>query len=243
MNKRDDNIPVGKCCTNIKYTKYTPKVLTSPKKIPLFTMTKKTKKTKLLSINNANYCIEIFAPNISRWRLCSIAPIDLYRLHLKLIFSIIKSKSNFKDNKHFKAVIQKFLSNSMLVSEPVPFNWNWSTQKKWPGRCKSRFMQSPQKIEMANAINSQQPSFSISYNLLDTHVEIVRRFAELIVKFKNNPGLIRLKYSSRSIVYQPKYISFRFPGDHNILGKRYDGEMIIHCNEVTPNGDPVISNI
>ena len=59
-------------------------------------MTKKTKKTKLLSINNANYCIEIFAPNISRWRLCSIAPIDLYRLHLKLIFSIIKSKSNFK---------------------------------------------------------------------------------------------------------------------------------------------------
>ena len=230
IDKRIDNIPSGKCCNNIKYIKFTPKILTSSKKAPLFT---KTKVSKKITLENANYCIEIFAPNISRWRICSIAPIDVYRLHLKLIFSIIKGKSNFNNPKNVKKIIDKFLSHSMLAAEPIPYNWNWETQKSWPGRCKSKFMQSPQKIESGSVITSQQPNFSISYSLLNTHVKIVRRYAELVIKFKNDPGLFKISFGNNSISYQPKYVSFRFPGEHNILGKRYDGEMIIHCDEVS----------
>jgi len=215
--------------------KFTPKILNSPTRAPLFTKTR-IKKEKL-SIINANYCLEIFAPNIARWRLCSIAPMDTYRLQLKLIFSIIKSKSNFKDPKHVKKVIDKFLSNSRFVRDPVPYDWNWETQRNWPGRCRSRFMQSPQRIEPEKTIIYGQPNFSFSYALLNTHVKIVRRYSELVIKFKNDPGVLALTYQEKKITYIPKYISFRFPGDHNILGKRYDGEMILHCEEYTI--DPV----
>lgn len=240
ISKRQDDIKQGKCCSNIQYTKFTPKILKSPTKAPLFTKTK-IKKPRL-EFKNANHCLEIFSPNIARWRICGISPMDIYRLHLKLIFAIIKDKNNLKDNKQTKKVIERFLSNSMLVTEPVPFNWNWMTQTKWPGKCQSRFMQSPQMIEESKAIVSQQPEFSISFNLLNTHVEIVRRYAELIIKFKNDPGLFRIKFTDKVVTYQPKYISFRFPGDHNILGKRFDGEILIHCEEFVRDDKSKMTN-
>jgi hypothetical protein len=42
-----------------------------------------------------------------------------------------------------------------------------------------------------------------------------------------------IEYEKRKIIYQPSFISFRFPGEHSILGKRYSGDMLINCLEVS----------
>jgi len=226
--KRNDDLSNGTCCNNIKYVNYDRRINKSSSKAPIFN---KKKSLKIKAISTSNYCLEIFSANIARWRLCSVAPIDIYRLHLKLIFSIIKGRSKLKNPREVKKVIEKFLSNSMLAPDPVNRNWNWENQKKWNGKCKSKFMQSPQKIENSSVTEGQQPGLSVSYNIFNTHVEVVKRYSEIVVKFKNDPGLLRIAVGNKYILYRPKYISFRFPGEHNLLGKRSNGDMQLHCEE------------
>jgi hypothetical protein len=66
-------------------------------------------------------------------------------------------------------------------------------------------------------------------------VKIEKRYGEAIIKFLNNPGLITISKGNNNLIYMPKYISFRFPGEHSILGKKFDGEMLIHCKEINPD--------
>src|SRR5690606_29271305 len=64
---------------------------------------------------------------------------------------------------------------------------------------------------------------------------ISRRFNEAIIKFSNHPGTVQISLNNESIMFKPKFISFRFPGEHSFTGKRYNGEMLVHLKEVNPD--------
>lgn len=154
----------------------------------------------------------------------------MYRLHLKLVFNLIKRTVNMKKVDSTK-IMDKFLTNSKLAPEPS-LNWNWETQTIWENKCKSKLMQSPIEIKESEASTDQVSNFKISYLMLNTNVEIVRRFNEIVINFTNDPGLIMIELNNKRLMFQPKYISFRFPGEHVIVGKRYIGEMLINCDEI-----------
>jgi len=64
---------------------------------------------------------------------------------------------------------------------------------------------------------------------------VKRKYEEYIVIFKHDPGLVRINYKNIDLLFRPKYISFRFPGEHIINGKRFDGEILIHSDEIHPD--------
>ena len=208
---------------------YVQKSVINPKTSPIFKKKPNTSRREL-NYQNANYCLDIFAPFRARWRLCSLRPIDVYRLHLKMVFILIKRTIKMK-NMNSTKIIDRFLTNSKLAPEPV-LSWNWETQTKWENKCRSKLMQSPIEIKESTANTDQIPNFKISYLLLNTNVEIVRRFNEIVINFTNDPGLVMIEINNKRVTYQPKYISFRFPGEHVIIGKRYIGEMLINCEEL-----------
>jgi len=231
LDNKNDITKEGKCCNNLKFLDHSPKIKLDPKKAPL-SIKSDTLKPKKLNYKNANYCLELFAPFRARWRLCTAQSVDAYRLHLKIVFTLIKTSVNFKKVKA-PQVIEKFFSNSKIGPEPIDPDWNWETQKEWKGKCRSQFMQSPVKIIKQELLYLQDFKFKLTQNLQSSYVLVEKRYNEIVVKFKNDPGLILLKYGSKTILYKPKYISFRFPGEHNIFGLRYSGDMLINCEELT----------
>jgi len=114
-------------------------------------------------------------------------------------------------------------------------NWSWNNQNKWRNKCPSKLMQSPIPIKSGKVSTSQNASFSINYLFNSVKVLVIRRFNEIVINFKNDPGLIMLTLGKRRTFFEPLYISFRFPGEHNILGNRYPGEMLINCRELNFN--------
>jgi len=96
-------------------------------------------------------------------------------------------------------------------------------------------MQSPIPIKQGNVKTKQISNFSIDYLFNSVKVLIVRRFNEIVITFRNDPGLIMITMGKRKVFFEPLYISFRFPGEHNILGQRYPGEMLINCRELNFN--------
>ena len=125
--------------------------------------------------------------------------------------------------------------NAKSQPKPQSIDFKWDDQRKWGFNCKDTFMQSPIKIMPEETVPSPQTEFGMSYSFLDTYVKIQKRYGESIIKFINNPGLINITRGNTNVVYIPKYISFRFPGEHIVLGKRYSGEMLIHCKEIHPD--------
>ena len=188
-----------------------------------------------INYNHANYCLEVFSFRKVRWKICSVSSLSVYRMYLKLVYAIIKSSSKSKDLQSLKVSLNKFLSNSIIAPKKSNLNWSWNDQNQWHGTCKSSFMQSPQKIEKNNVNLEQISSLKITYKLFDSEIKIVKRGFELIVRFQSDPGLIKMAYMDSFLLFQPKYISFRFPGEHIILGKRYSGEILINCDEYGNN--------
>ena len=228
VDKRGDIVNQGKCCLNIKYFNYSKRKKRIVKKQRM-----KSKKMKMIvKQNNADFCLEVLAPEQARWRICSKTPLEIYRLHLKLVFAVIQS--NMSPNTSQKVLIEKFLSNSLLAAEKMSLKWNWETQNQWGGQCKSSFMQSPLPIRQDDSLITltQDIHFKITYNLLETKVKITRRFNEIVITFVNDPGVFKISSGTQYILYRPQYISFRFPAEHVILGKRYEGELQIHCKEI-----------
>jgi len=223
-----DSPSEGKCCENIRYINYIKSSETNPKTAPIF---KKNQSSSKFSYKKANYCLEIFVPFEVRWLLCTKTLIDVYRFHLKLVFSMIKFNVNMNKVDSAK-IMDRFLSNTKLTSQNSSTQWNWATQSKWEGKCRSRFMQSPIEIKQSNTIIPSQKSLKFYYQILNTNVEVVRRFNEIVVKFQNDPGLFMIEIDKKRIVFEPKYISFRFPGQQLINGKKYPGEMLINCKEL-----------
>ncbi len=165
INNKNDNTKEGKCCNNLRFIDYNQKVKLKSQKAPLFPKSDNPNEKKFKFVD-ANYCLELFAPFRARWRLCSARSVDAYRLHLKIVFTLIKTTVNFKKVKA-PEVIEKFFSNSKIVPEPVDPEWNWETQKEWTGKCKSKFMQSPVKIIEEDLLNLKEDVINTSNYILN----------------------------------------------------------------------------
>lgn len=105
----------------------------------------------------------------------------------------------------------------------------------WKHRCKSNFIQSPINIEKIKILSLLEKDFAITYNFYDVYPIISRRFNEAIVRFSHHPGVLMLTISNNKVIFIPKYITFRFPGEHSFKSKRYSGEMQIHLEELMPD--------
>jgi hypothetical protein len=78
-------------------------------------------------------------------------------------------------------------------------------------------------------------NLSVDVNFLDVLVSIERKFEEHIVRFKNDPGLIKVNSNNANLIFKPTHISFRFPGEHVFNSKKFPGEVLIHCEEIHPD--------
>ena len=186
----------------------------------------------ITSNQKPDYCLEIFVINKAKWRLCSITPINIYRLYIRLIYNIITFSQITKDINKLKGYFYKFLSGfNLTVKRKTNLDWDWNNQDEWEDQCKSKLMQSPKMISQKNVSLKQKSRFKISYRFTDVNIEIVKNGVEAIVMFKENPGIILISYKNNYLMYQPRYLSFRFPAQHVILGKRYSGEILITCKE------------
>lgn len=212
-----DKIKKGKCCENIKSKNF------SAKLARYHALKNNITGNNILT---SNYCLELLVPGSIKWRVCSDKLPLILKLQTMLTYSIIKS-----NNKKLK-FLQKFWKNSQVNMEQEIVSFSWDNQKNWGNNCRSDFLQSP--IDIQTPIK-KRTDFKIEYNFFDVNVKIIRRFNENVVVFLNNPGLLKFTYSSNMLIFRPKYISFRFPSEHLINGKRYPGEMIIHFKELHPD--------
>jgi hypothetical protein len=178
--------------------------------------------------NKLNFCVEIFILNKTKWRICSTTRTNIYRLYIQLKFNIIRTGNKIKGPAALKKMFYKFLSWSHFPAKKMTsWNWDFNNQDKWEDNCKSKLMQSPRRIEEYNTSLHQKRKFQVNYKFESVKVEIVKHGPELIVLFKENPGLLMISFRKGFSFYYPKYISFRFPAQHIVLGKRFPGEILI----------------
>ena len=239
---KNDNLKEGKCCKNIEFLNFE-----SGRKNQKSKISAKSANIAIINILKANFCLDIFIPDVSKWRLCSDKASHISKLQLQIEYNIIRSNSG-KNNASIlsnllKIKLAKFLKNAKNSSKSKTGAFTWEDQNNWRGYCKSNFMQSPINIIKSETLVNQQKDFNLSYNFLDTFVKIEKRYGESIIKFTNNPGLITIILGNKNVVFMPKYISFRFPGEHINQGKKYNGEMLIHCNEINPDKVFILINL
>jgi hypothetical protein len=177
----------------------------------------------------ANFCIMIFISEEARWRICSYKKSDIKKLHLKIVYSVIKSKAGKNQN-----VLERLIQNPKGLLPPTISDWDWHHQDKWNGACKSGVMQSPINIS-TNYAKKAYTNFQMDMKLAPTHALIKRNFGELIIVFLNFAGVLKLEVHDKYISYTPQYISFRFPGETIIDGARSLGDMQIHFAELAKN--------
>jgi hypothetical protein len=202
----------------------------SPVNTPSFS--KKIAKSTVINSEKkqANFCILIFVPEEARWRICSFKKSEIKRLHLKIIYSVIKLKS-----KNNQKILQKLIENPKGLNPPAIGNWEWERQDKWMGMCKSGIMQSPINYPFASAKKVSNKNFGVSIKFMPTHTLIKKNFGELIVVFLNFAGILKLEVQKKFVLYTPQYISFRFPGETIIDGSRSMGDMQLHLAEISEN--------
>lgn len=177
----------------------------------------------------ANFCILVFAPDEARWRICSMKKSEIKKLHLKIVYSVIKLKSK-KNSK----VLEKLVDNPSGLNSPSIGNWSWDKQDQWKGFCKSGIMQSPINYATAS-VKKPKGNFNMSMKLTRTHTLIKKNFGEIIVVFLNFGGILKLEVDRKAVLYTPQYLSFRFPGETIIDGKRSMGDMQMHFAEISKN--------
>jgi len=178
--------------------------------------------------NKLNFCVEIFIINKVKWRICSIRRTNIFRLYIKLKFNIIISGNKIKGARAMKQMFYKFLSWPYFPAKKMTsLDWDWNNQDKWEDNCKSDFMQSPRRIDEYNTSIDQKRKLKVNYRFDNVKIEIVKHGPELIVLFKENQGLLMISYGKNYSFFYPKYISFRFPAQHIVLGKRFPGEILI----------------
>ena len=71
----------------------------------------------------------------------------------------------------------------------MPFNWH--DQIKWGGNCESEKYQSPISIKSTKKLLEPQ-ILNVDFNFLDVFITIEKNFEEHIIKFDNDPGLIKI---------------------------------------------------
>ena len=121
-----------------------------------------------------------------------------------------------------------------MSSSPIETHFNWHDQLKWGGNCGSEKYQSPISIKKATPVLKPE-ILSVDLNFLDVLFSVERKFEEHVVRFMNEAGLLRVSSNNNDLFFKPKHMSFRFPGEHLFEGKRYGGELLLHCDEIHPD--------
>ena len=220
------NTNIRRKAKNIPASRISPVTAPSlPKKV--------AKKLKLKEEYVPNLCILIHIPDEAKWRICSTSKKEINKLHIKINYSVIKllSKNNPK-------IIEKIISNPKIFTKPTIGAWNWDNQNQWKNKCKSSFMQSPINIS-TSAVQKPKTHFDMSMNLKEVNTLIKKNFGEVIVVFRNFGGVLKLSSVGGYLNYTPQYMSFRFPGETIIDGKRSEGDLQLHFAELTEKS-PVI---
>ena len=187
---------------------------------------KEIQKSNVSAKSKANYCIDLYVPEEARWRICHSSQDRISQLHMKLIYNTLNS--NFQGKMD---IISSFLSKARIGRDPPIPEWNWETQNKWKGQCRSDLMQSPVNI-MKSSIKKPSGSFNISYSFLPVFTMIKRNQKEIIATFMNFGGIVQVSIGGVYSIFTPTHMSFRFPGEHVFEGKRYMGELILHLVEI-----------
>lgn len=259
FDPKNDNIGNARCCSRITYEEFpmsnclrniiTRKILkkgtknscprnkkpskisiNGPNSSPIFSpsFSKKVTKSRVMRSpkKQANFCIQLFIPEEARWRICSEKKSYIKRLHLKIIYNVIKLKS-----KNNKKILQKFIEDPKGLNPPSIGNWEWDRQDKWSGMCKTGIMQSPINYPRAS-LKKTRDHFNVSMKLLPSNTLIKKSFGEIIVVFLNFAGVLKLEVQGKYVVYTPKFVSFRFPGEVIIDGQRSMGDMQVHFTEI-----------
>jgi len=107
--------------------------------------------------------------------------------------------------------------------------------------CKSGIMQSPIDYTTASA-KRPYGNFNMSMKLTRTHTLIKKNFGEIIIVLLNFGGILKLEIDKRFSLFTPQYISFRFPGETIIDGRRSMGDMQIHFAELGKNRRIALTN-
>jgi carbonic anhydrase len=88
------------------------------------------------------------------------------------------------------------------------------------------------------------PNFKIDYKFeRNVPLVITNNGMEVVIKFTQFAGAFKITYGSDGTMlsFHPSFISFRFPAEHLINGFRYDGEIILNCDEITPKNNKAYS--
>jgi len=203
---------------DLPITKINPVTAPSPSK-------KEEKKLKE-TINVANLCVLIHVPDEAKWRICSGSKTLISKLYVKIIYSVLK-----KQSKNNTKVLEKIIENPKILVPRTIGNWNWDEQGKWKGKCNSNFMQSPINITKKD-IKKSESRFSLAMQLTEVHTLIKKNFGEIIVVFLNFGGVLKIAIENTYLMFTPQYMSFRFPGETIIDGKRSMGDVQIHFAEI-----------
>ena len=202
---------------------------TSANKVnPVFAPSKSRKAEKKKSARSqANYCILLHVPEEARWRICHENQQEIAKLQLKVVYSVLSTKAKAK-----AGLMESFLSQIKVGSvENLPF-WTWENQSKWGGKCQSTNLQSPININRKDAVQTET-NFDISMHLTDVQTLVKKNFNEIIVTFLKFGGVMKLTVEGTYLLFTPQFMSFRFPGESIVDGKRSQGDILLHFAELS----------
>lgn len=191
----------------------------------------------------SNYCVEIRKRDNFTWRLCFDKRSVVSRFHTQLSFNIL-ARSGKVDTKTLEKFMLKLSENKESGKDNLKL-WHWDTQKDWKGECRNKDnLQSPINIEtpLAKRTSLTGTRYGIEYQFDEVHTLIRKHYNELHIHFTESAGVLKLWVDNQALIYQPQYMSFRFPGEHLYNGKRYPGEVLIHLTEMNPNRKTWVTN-
>ncbi len=195
---------------------------------PVFSPSKSRRAEKRKSARSvANYCLLLHVPEEARWRICHENQQEVAKLQLKVIYTVLRIKAKAK-----AGLMESFLNQIKVGSvENLPF-WTWENQNKWGGRCQSTNLQSPININRKDAI-PVEPNFGIAMHLTDVQTLVKKNFNEIIVTFLKFGGVLKLTVENTYLLFTPQYMSFRFPGESIVDGRRSQGDILLHFAELS----------
>jgi carbonic anhydrase len=220
INKKIDDPAHGKCCSKISYRKFSICVGPNCPKLP--------KNSEIAS----NFCIEVLDDKFL-WRLCNDDEKFAESFHTQLKLNILTKSIGKKPN-------AEMMKKLFLKSDDETIqDWHWDKQVSWKGKCKDRsLLQSPIDISISKNETKKAEQSGFEYEFSESHTLVKKYFNEVNVHFVESAGV--LKFSN--LVYQPQYLSFKFPAEHTFNSKRYAGEVQIFFNEMNPNVKSWITN-
>lgn len=175
----------------------------------------------------ANHCLSLYVPEEARWRICNESQQEISKLQLKIIYAVLKGKSKAK-----AGLMEKFLNEIKVGDfEDIP-DWTWENQEHWGGKCQTTTLQSPINLPHFEAVQADH-HFGISMHLTDVHTLVKKNFNEIIVTFLNFAGIMKLTVDGTYLLYTPQFMSFRFPGESIIDGKRSMGDILLNFAEIS----------